>query len=40
MKELFKVTDGQMDLLITIGFPLIVDRAQIDRGYSAMQSLW
>ena len=29
-----------MDELVTIGFPLIVDRAQIERGYSEMQSLW
>ena len=28
------MTDGQMDGLITIGFPLIVDRTQIDKGYS------
>ena len=34
------MTDGQVDALIIIGFPLIVDRAQINRGNSAMQSLW
>ena len=28
-----------MDELIKSGFPLIFDRAKIDRGYSAMQSL-
>ena len=29
-----------MDELITRVFPLIVDRAQIDRGKSAMELLW